>query len=149
MRYILSTSLSLFFLSGCLSPNTMEPFTLPTITITNKTQTWHVEVAKTQEERSQGLMFRDSLEPGTGMLFVFPEEDFHAFWMKNTRIPLDIIWLDNTFTVIDIQTLIPCKETVCPTVRPQKPAQYVLEVPAHTFTGSIGDQLKEKKEVSF
>lgn len=62
-----------------------------------------VEIADDEKERAQGLMFRESLPRGAGMLFVYPEPQRSAFWMKNTLIPLDIIFFDQTGTVIRIQ----------------------------------------------
>ncbi|KPD11922.1 DUF192 domain-containing protein [Phaeobacter sp. 11ANDIMAR09] len=62
-----------------------------------------VEIADDEAERAQGLMFRESLARGAGMLFVYPEPQTAAFWMKNTLIPLDIIFLDQTGRVIQIQ----------------------------------------------
>lgn len=62
-----------------------------------------VEIADDEKERAQGLMFRDSMARGAGMLFVYPKPQRAAFWMKNTLIPLDIIFLDQTGRVITIQ----------------------------------------------
>src|SRR5688500_18848453 len=53
----------------------------------------HVELAIDDETRAQGLMYRDQLRPATGMLFLFPQDGHYPFWMKNTLIPLDIIWI--------------------------------------------------------
>src|SRR5687768_13879918 len=53
-----------------------------------------VETVADDESRAQGLMYRDQLDPAAGMLFFFPREGEYPFWMKNTRIALDIIWID-------------------------------------------------------
>ncbi len=60
------------------------------------------EIADSVEERRQGLMFRDSLEPNEGMLFLFPYEQQQSFWMKNTLIPLDMIFIRSDFTILGI-----------------------------------------------
>ena len=62
-----------------------------------------LEVANTASERSMGLMYRDELKPNHGMIFIFPDEQVQSFWMKNTKIPLDIIFLDSQFRVVAIQ----------------------------------------------
>jgi uncharacterized membrane protein (UPF0127 family) len=90
-----------------------------------------VEVAATDEARQRGLMFRTHLPADRGMLFVFDTEDFWPFWMKNTRIPLDMIWIGSDKTVAFIlEDVPPCPGDPCPTYRPLRKARYVLEVPA-------------------
>ncbi len=70
------------------------------------------EVADTPDKRARGLMYRTSLAPEHGMLFQFPELGYWTFWMKNTKIPLDIIWLDNTGKIIHIESEVPiCTRT--------------------------------------
>lgn len=64
---------------------------------------FHIEIADDEAERARGLMFRESLPRGAGMLFVYPKPQRAAFWMKNTLIPLDIIFLDQTGQVTGIQ----------------------------------------------
>lgn len=104
-----------------------------------------LELATTPEQRSQGLMFRKELDPDQGMLFIFEEEGNHCFWMKNTYIALDMIWLDSNKEVIHIaKNVQPCKTKICPSICPGKMAKYVLEVNAGTCDSlrlRIGDSL--------
>lgn len=64
------------------------------------------------------------------MLFVYDEEKKYSFWMKNTLIPLDIIWIDKDHRVVDVQTVQPCKTEHCPSFTPKEQAQYILEINA-------------------
>jgi len=89
------------------------------------------ELAVTPAERERGLMFREKLEPDQGMLFVFEEEDLYSFWMKNTLIPLDIIWINCHQQIVHIEKNVPpCTQDPCPGYRPRQPALYVLELKA-------------------
>lgn len=88
-----------------------------------------VEIANSDELRAQGLMYRDHLAPDAGMLFFFPDEGEYPFWMKNTRIPLDIIWVDSNRRVAHVKFEVPpCRSDPCPSYAPNAPARYVLEV---------------------
>lgn len=91
---------------------------------------YRVEVARTAEEMAQGLMFRESLPDRTGMLFLFPyDDDSHKFWMKNTLIPLDIIWLDASGKVLFVSANTPpCKADPCPNYGPDFAIASVLEI---------------------
>jgi uncharacterized protein len=90
---------------------------------------YHVELAKTPEEQAQGLMFRESLPDRAGMLFVFPDVAVHKFWMKNTMIPLDIIWMDAAGKVLFVSAdTPPCKADPCPNYGPDAAASAVLEI---------------------
>jgi len=91
-----------------------------------------VEIASTYEERSKGLMFRESLKENQGMLFIFKEENIYSFWMKNTLIPLDIIWINKDKEVIHIETAQPCESDPCPSYSPPVLSLYVLELNANT-----------------
>ncbi len=90
-----------------------------------------VEVVQKQEELQKGLMFRKSLGENKGMLFIFSDSEPHSFWMKNTLIPLDMIWIDYAQRVVDIiPNVPPCKSDPCPVYTPKGSALYVLEINA-------------------
>jgi len=96
-----------------------------------------VEIVDTPEERARGLMFRESLAPESGMLFVFGQEGRQGFWMKNTLIPLDIIWMDGAGRVVYIsRNAQPCGPASCPVIEPDAKASYVLEI-----SGGMADRL--------
>ena len=91
-------------------------------------KTYEVEIADEHKERRQGLMFRESLAEDAGMLFVFDETKIYPFWMKNTLIPLYMIWISEDLEVVEVQRAVPCKQETCPQYVPKKMAKYVLEI---------------------
>mgnify|MGYP001570853604 CR=1 FL=1 len=94
-----------------------------------KNTCFKVETVASEKDLSIGLMYRDKLNTDEGMLFLFPDEDRHSFWMKNTYIPLDIIWLNKDKRVVYIKDgAQPCKEEICETFKTDTNALYVLEV---------------------
>lgn len=105
-----------------------------------------VEVAGTPEERARGLQFRESLGKNEGMLFIFPESRRQSFWMKDTSIPLDIIWMDRDKRVVFvIPNILPCATEHCPVYTPDTDALYVLEVNAGVTAEwglRVGDQAR-------
>ena len=105
-----------------------------------------LEVAQTPQELEKGLMYREKLDKDKGMLFVFGKEDIYPFWMKNTLIPLDMVWMDADKKIVFIaQDVQPCKTTICQTVVPLKSAKYVLEVNSgicQELGLKMGDELK-------
>jgi uncharacterized membrane protein (UPF0127 family) len=106
-----------------------------------------VEQALTPEERERGLMQRTSLDENKGMLFVFEQEDIYGFWMKNTYIPLDMIWINEQNEVVFIyKNALPCKE-ICDPIVPYFKAKYVLEINANLtdkYDIHIGSDVKIK-----
>jgi len=102
-----------------------------------------VEIVATDAARQRGLMYRRELPEGTGMLFVFDEESDHAFWMKNTFIPLDMIFVGGDRRIVGVQA-----NTVPHSLRQLsvgKPSRWVVEVPAGW---SARNQVKEGDRVS-
>lgn len=88
--------------------------------------TWKVELALTDAQRIRGLMHRDSLAADRGMLFVFPYESIQSFWMKNTRIPLDMIFIRQNMTVAGVVSNARPHDTSSYHV--STPSRFVLEV---------------------
>ncbi|OGF40462.1 hypothetical protein A2477_01915 [Candidatus Falkowbacteria bacterium RIFOXYC2_FULL_47_12] len=98
-----------------------------------KNSCFNVTVADTPAARGRGLMFVTKLNPDAGMLFIFAQSDVYPFWMKNTLIPLDIIWLDENKKIVFIKNNAqPCGADVCLNIVPPAAARYVLEVNANT-----------------
>ena len=101
------------------------------ITITNsagRAIPIYVEIADEWPELQKGLMFRESLPEDEGLLFIFPSSGNYPFWMKNTLIPLDAIYMDANGTIVDILQMEPCIADPCPSYPPDADALYVLEV---------------------
>lgn len=97
-----------------------------------KGQRFEVEVADEHDERNRGLMFRESLAEGSGMLFVHDAERPLAYWMKNTKIPLDIFYFDASRNLVSVSRGVPpCSlGDRCPPYPSSGPAMYVLELNA-------------------
>lgn len=106
---------------------------------------FRVEKATTEQQRETGLMNRKSLRENSGMLFIFEEEGNYAFWMKDTLIPLDMIWINSTENVVFVKkNAMPCG-AVCPPIYPDKNATYVLEINsglAQKYSIDVGDSAK-------
>lgn len=111
---------------------------LQTTEILINNQKFIVEIATTPAQKSRGLMYRSSLCPNCGMLFDFGVEGQYPFWMKNTLIPLDVIWLNQNGLVVDIKTGQP-QDTKYLTN--SQPARYVLETNPNATGLKIGDVL--------
>lgn len=86
-----------------------------------------VELATTPDSRQLGLMYRERLDPGSGMLFIFPRVAPQSFWMHNTKIPLDIVYIDDAGKIVRLYAnTTPYSDTSLPS---EAPVRYVLEVP--------------------
>lgn len=90
------------------------------------------DVANTEEQQSKGLSVRDKMQENEGMLFVFGGPSKQAFWMKDMKFPIDIIWLDKNGNVVHQELKVqPCvASATCPTYTPDSDSMYVLETVA-------------------
>ena len=130
----------LLALWGCLHSQAMAAQDGLVQIVTPAGATIQAEIADTTEKRAKGLMYRDSLAKDRGMLFTFAEPQLWTFWMKNTRISLDIIWMDGKKRIVHIERNVPtCPRTDdgCPQYQPNDNAVYVLELAA-----GVADALK-------
>lgn len=100
-------------------------------TVTLKGHKFDVEQANDPASQERGLMFRDSMPDDHGMIFNFADEQPRTFWMKNCRMPLDILYFDKNYKLVSAQQRVPaCRSDPCPTYPSEGPAQYVLELNA-------------------
>ena len=105
-------------------------------------QVYWLEIADTPARRRQGLMFRDALTPGRGMLFVYPVSGDYRIWMKNTRIPLAVLWIDGEARIRHKALLRPCLRDPCPVEASPVPSRYILELPASAWSDfAVGQRL--------
>lgn len=119
------TALSLLLLlSACASART------PWVELGG--ERFQVEIADDDAERARGLMFRDEMAPGHGMLFIHDRQEPQAYWMKNTKIALDILYFDSERRLVSQQRDVPpCSGgDRCPPYPSRAPARYVLELNA-------------------
>ena len=136
IRTVLLTMLMLLVVVGCRAG---EPW------VEVGGQRYYVQIADDTQERQHGLMFVDAMPDNEGMLFIFRTMEPRAFWMLNTRIPLDILYLDSELRIVawSLDTP-PCRTRNCPTYPSVRPAQYVLEVNAGEMARlgvEIGDSI--------
>jgi len=137
-------------LCGCSSQPSGEETGLPTVPVTLPNgKVIRAEVATRPADQQRGLMFRSSLDPDRGMLFVFPEPGPHPIWMYQTIIPLDILWLDAGRRVLhlaaDTPPCPPENGRNCPSYGGAHTAHFVLELGAGVAAAQglkVGDTLQ-------
>ena|SRR5438045_3594571 len=100
-------------------------YPLPTVEMSLGGKAFTIEVADTESTREYGLMRRDSMPDTHGMIFVFPEEKERGFWMKDTRFPLDIVYLTAGGKVVSVKQMKPYDRTTVPS---DGPAMYAIEL---------------------
>jgi uncharacterized membrane protein (UPF0127 family) len=124
-------AMTILDLSGCSGAQNASAQTdpraqsLPTVSMDIGNRKFTIEVAMTDEQQQTGLMYRDSMPADHGMIFVFPDEEERSFWMKNTRIPLDIAYLDKNGKVVSIKSMKPFDLTG---IDSDGPAKYAIEL---------------------
>lgn len=122
---------SIIFIAGCNS--------IREVCVNQKC--FKVEIADASEERQIGLMQHDVLQEDNGMWFIFNNEGRHSIWMKNMKFPIDIIWVDSNYNVVDIKrNAEPCTDN-CEIYSPSKDAKYVLELNVDSKI-NIGDRVE-------
>ena len=131
--------LVLILISGCYSSINQVCF---------EEKCFNVEISDNDIERSVGLMYRTSLSENNGMLFIFESQGIYSFWMKNTKIPLDIIWINKDLEVVDIKKNVqPCASERCESYSSTFDSLYVLEINSgltEKYDINIGDKVKIK-----
>ena len=138
-RWLITSALALWTaLPSCIQADDgLIPIHLPDGVIIQ------AEIANTMKKRAEGLMYREYLAKDRGMLFTFDQAQPWVFWMKNTKIPLDIIWMDEKKQIIYIAKNVPIctrNDDGCPQYYPNDPAMYVLEL-----NGGESERLKLQK----
>ena len=130
-----AAAISSVLLSGAFAQQPMvlpvDPAPLVADTGTEK-KSFKVEIADDEGERARGLMFRENMAPDHGMLFVYDRQQPVAFWMKNTILPLDLVFIDQDGKVVGVEHGTPYSEAP---ISPGVPARFVLELNAGTAAG--------------
>jgi uncharacterized protein len=148
MRVLLLSALALSY-TGCRSaPPPGDAFSTRELQLPGGAKIV-AEIKATEQDRAQGMMFRDSLAADRGMLFVHERPGQYGYWMFNCRIPLDIIWLDSAKTIVEMSPgTPPCKSEAsqCPSYGGVKTSQFVVELQS----GSIARHgLKTGDKIAF
>lgn len=141
-------ALALSCAPGCSTPGAApDDVALSTVTLPGGQQV-RAEVEINPVDMQKGMMYRDSLDRGRGMLFIHRTPGLNAYWMYNVKIPLDIVWMDSNRRIVEISPdTPPCKTkaSLCATYGGHEPSQYVLELgggEAHRYGLSLGQVLQ-------
>ena len=139
---ILITSISIFFFGFRFQSNSTSKSSYHTVIIKNgdKSRELKVEFAEKFDDQTKGLMNRKSLDGIDGMLFIFSDEQYQSFWMKNTYIPLDIIYFNSSKNFTNIQrNAQPCLDLGdnCPTYSSNGKIKYVLETESNFLSDDL------------
>ena len=143
MKYSLS-KLSFILLLFFVTFNSLaaQLFEIRAIELNDKL--YQLEIADTNRRKTQGLMYRKTLDQSAGMLFVYNQPGDYRIWMKNTLIPLTVIWLDEQARIIDKKILQPCRSSNCPVSAASKPSKFIIELHPDEFDRyKQGDQLPQ------
>jgi uncharacterized protein len=132
-----ATFVAALLLGACTGGRGASPSATPTPAATGPRvvlpsgAAFSLEVARTPEQITQGLMFRESLAPSSGMVFVFDAPEPRSFWMKNCHFALDMVFTRKDGTVVDVlENVPPCEADPCPTYPSAGPADTVVELTA-------------------
>jgi len=159
MKFLFSALILLLFTVSCKNEKEQTPVTLAEISFIKQAElqlikssndsilkTLDIEIADDEYKTQTGLMYRQSMEENQGMLFIFPDAQVRSFYMKNTEIPLDIIYIDKNKKIVSFQkNARPYDATSLPS---GVPAQYVLEINAglsDRWNLQVGDRIDWKK----
>lgn len=140
MKYFL---LFFFFLGACAFNSSLQKISLRA---GENIVPLRVEIADDTQERAVGLQDRASLKRNHGMLFVFEEEKPLTFWMKDTLIPLDVLYFDAEGNFVSMNTMEPCTEDPCDTYPSTRPAKYALELNAGFYDEKLQPLLQDSGE---
>ena len=129
MRRLLVCACACMLIAACVEGKPNAP-TVQLVSPIGHSITVRVQIADQPAQWEQGLMHRTDLDPDSGMLFVFPTEQQLNFWMKNTLIPLDVLYFDAGGHFISSQAMEPCRADPCALYPSEAPARFALEMGA-------------------
>jgi len=112
-----------------------------TTKLTINQQIYTLEIAKSQDQRQKGLMFRTALGSKNGMIFIYSNSANHRIWMKNTLIKLTVLWVNEDGSVLGIKKPEPCQRDPCEIYGLNQPSKYIIELNHDVHGIKIGDKI--------